>query len=196
MRDDSLPNFSLAHKEVKYCMAKASVFILLCCLSSGVFAAQQSEKTPSDKAQAKRAAVDANKFALVIAGVGGEEEYTKKFTAQAMRLYDTLTNKLGFDEKRVYLLTENVVSNAENVAAGNFARATAEETRKAFAAIKSAAKSDSLVFVCLIGHGTFDNNQAKFNLVGPDLAAKDYAALLHALPTRRVVVVNASSSSG
>ena len=203
MKDSSLQKFSVAHKEVKNFMMKAATAVFVYCFVCSIigFAAQQSEKPqaekmPPDKAQAKRAAVDANKFALIIAGVGGEEEYTKKFTAQAMRLYDTFTNKLGFDEKRVYLLTENVVSNSENVAAGNFARSTAEETRKAFAAIKSAAKSDSLIFVCLIGHGTFDNNQAKFNLVGPDLAAKDYAALLHALPTRRVVIVNASSSSG
>lgn len=196
MKDDSLPKFSLAHKEVKNFMAIAAVMLLLCFLSSEISAAPQSEQTPSEKTQTKRAAVDTNKFAMVIAGVGGEEEYTKKFTAQAMRLYDTLTNKLGFDEKRVYLLTENVVSNGENVAAGNFARSTAEETRKAFAAIKAAAKSDNLVFVCFIGHGTVDNNQAKFNLVGPDLAAKDYAALLNALPTHKVVVVNASSSSG
>ncbi len=179
-------------------MMKAVTIILFCCLSLSpdTAAAAQSEKPQPDKSQTKRAAVDANKFALVIAGVGGEEEYTKKFTAQAMRLYDALTNKLGFDEKRVYLLTENVVSNGENVAAGNFARATAEETRKAFAAIKSAAKSDSLVFVYLIGHGTADTTQAKFNLVGPDLLAKDYSTLLNGLPTRRVVLINSSSSSG
>ena len=30
---------------------------------------------------------------------------------------------------------------------------------------------DDLVLVVLLGHGTFDGDQAKFNLVGPDLTA-------------------------
>ena len=48
----------------------------------------------------------------------------------------------------------------------------------------------------LIGHGSFDTQQAKFNLIGPDLTAKDYAQLLAGLPTRRVVFINCASSSG
>jgi hypothetical protein len=167
---------------------------------------QQEPPATNTNAQAKpatekkpRAAVDPNKFAIIIAGVGGEEAYTKKFTTQAMQLYDGLTERLGFDEKQVYLLTENV-GGPENAARDtdipHAARATAEETRKAFAAIKTAAKADSLVFVMLIGHGSFDAQQAKFNLVGPDLTAKDYAAQLAALPTRRVIFIDSSSASG
>jgi hypothetical protein len=174
---------------------------LTCALGAAQTQAQdkqtaQAEKITTENAQAKRAAIDPKKFALIISGVGGEEIYSKKFTSQAMQLYDALTNKLGFDEKHVYLLTENVISNSENMSKGNFARATADETRKAFAAIRSAVTADGSVFIALIGHGSFDNQEAKFNLVGPDLSAKDYAALLSALPTRRVVFVDCSSSSG
>jgi hypothetical protein len=156
----------------------------------------QVDKASPEKAQSKRAAADPKKFALVISGVGGEEGYAKKFHSQAIQLYETLTSKLGFDEKRVYLLTETVISNSENMANGNFARATAEEARKALAAMKSAATADSLIFIVLIGHGSFDGQEAKFNLVGPDLTAKDYAGLINGLPTRRVVFVNCASSSG
>src|SRR5918912_1558557 len=70
------------------------------------------------------------------------------------------------------------------------ARSTADEVRKAIAGIKSSANAESLVFVMLIGHGSFDAQQAKFNLVGPDLSAKDYAQLIAGLPTRRVVFIN------
>ncbi len=156
----------------------------------------QTDKPPLGKAQTNRATIDPKKFALIISGVGGEEIYSKKFTAQAMQFYDALTNKLGFDEKRAYLLTENIISNAENMTNGNFARATADEARKAISAIKSSATADSLVFIALIGHGTFDNQEAKFNLVGADLSAKDFATLINSLPTRRVVFVDCSSSSG
>jgi hypothetical protein len=158
--------------------------------------AAPSAKPAAEKPAGKRATVDPKKFALIISGVGGEEEYSKKFAAQAQQLYDALTNKLGFDEKRVYLLTENVISNSENMSQGNFARATADETRKAFAAIKTASTPDSLVIIALIGHGSSDGQEAKFNLVGPDLSAKDYATLIAALPTHKVIFVDCSSSSG
>jgi hypothetical protein len=159
--------------------------------------AATQEKAANDKKP--RAAVDPNKFAIVVAGVGGEEAYTKKFTALANQLYDALTNRLGFDEKNVYLLTEIAGTPAEPAHDANLphtARSTAEEVRKAFATIKSSANGESLVFVMLIGHGSFDTQQAKFNLVGPDLAAKDYAQLFASLPTKRVIFINSASSSG
>lgn len=163
--------------------------------------ANQSDAQSKPVAAKKpRATIDPNKFAIVVAGVGGEEAYTKKFTEQAAHLYDALTNRLGFDEKNVYLLTETTSGGPENGARETDAvksqRATAEETRKAFGAIKAAANADSTVFVMLIGHGSFDAQQAKFNLVGPDLTAKDYAALVAAIPTRRVIFINSASSSG
>ena len=147
------------------------------------------------------AAVDPNKFAVVVAGVGGEEAYTKKFTAQATKLYEVLTTQLGFAAKNVFLLTESPSSGgpedgARESDAAPARRATADEVRKAFASIKSAANAESLVLVVLIGHGSFDNQQAKFNLIGPDLAAKDYAQLIVSLPNKRVVFVDCSSSSG
>ena len=46
----------------------------------------------------------------------------------------------------------------------------------------------------LIGHGTFDGKEAKFNLRGPDLSATELAAWLK--PFRRpVIVINCASSS-
>jgi hypothetical protein len=46
----------------------------------------------------------------------------------------------------------------------------------------------------LIGHGTFDGVDAKFNLVGPDLESAEWAALLRPLPGR-LVIANTSSAS-
>jgi hypothetical protein len=193
-----------------------SICSLLCACGAGAERLQQNSAPPSaqrsdeqSKAQAEpkgqaekgpRAAIDPNKFAIVVAGVGGEEAYSKKFSSQAGQLFDALTLRLGFDEKNVSLLVENVNGGPENGSRDTehptARRATADEVRKAFASIKSAAKADSLIFVALIGHGSSDAQQAKFNLVGPDLTAKDYAQLLGELPTRRVVFVNCASSSG
>ena len=161
--------------------------------------APQKPAVPTSKKQP--APVDANKFALVVAGVGGEEAYTRKFTSQATRLYEVLTTELGFAVSNVTLLTEAAPGagpeeGARESDAAPARRATADEVRKAFASFKSAGNSESLVLVVLIGHGSFDNQQAKFNLIGPDLAAKDYAQLIGTLPNKRVVFVDCSSSSG
>jgi hypothetical protein len=161
--------------------------------------ARQSEAKPA--ASKKSAATDPNKFALVVAGVGGEDAYTKRFSAQATRLYEALTSQLGFAAKNVTLLTETASGGgpedgARESEAAPARRATADEVRKAFASIKSAGNAESLVLVVLIGHGSFDNQQAKFNLIGPDLTAKDYAQLIGSLPNKRVVFVDCASSSG
>ena len=44
------------------------------------------------------------------------------------------------------------------------------------------------------GHGTYDGDVAKFNLVGPDLTAADWATLFTGLPGR-LVVVNTTEAS-
>ncbi len=50
------------------------------------------------------------------------------------------------------------------------------------------------VWIVLIGHGTWDGKEARFNLEGPDLSATDLAAWLQPVQ-RPVVVINTSSSS-
>jgi hypothetical protein len=142
------------------------------------------------------APTDPKKFALVVAGVGGEDAYKKRFGAEALSLYDSLTRKLGFEEKHVWLLTEDGGEGPENGPRINYGRSTADEVRSAFSAIKSKVGADSLVLIVLVGHGSFDGRQAKFNLVGPDLTAEDYAALIGSMNGARVVFVNCASSSG
>jgi hypothetical protein len=52
------------------------------------------------------------------------------------------------------------------------------------------------VIVLLIGHGSFNGQQAAFNLPGPDLTVAEWTKLLDKLPVPRVAFVNTSSSSG
>ncbi len=186
----------------------AASFLLLCCglcgcgLSAGRDFEQnrnsepQSEKSAAPAQKKPRATVDPNKFAIIIAGVGGEAQYTEKFTSQALSLHDALIERLGFDDKHVLLLTEKPVAGPENALRAPTRRATAEDVRKAFEEVKTAAPAEAIVLVVLIGHGSFDSQQAKFNLAGPDLTAKDYASALGSLGARRVVFVNTASSSG
>src|SRR6056297_2424025 len=79
------------------------------------------------------------------------------------------------------------------------------ETREAdgtsdFARLRSALQriepqGDVPVWIVLIGHGTFAQQTAKFNLVGPDVAAAELARWV-APWQRPLVVINGASASG
>src|SRR5215212_1575732 len=130
--------------------------------------------------QKKPAPLDPNKFAVIINGAGGEPVYAKQFEEWTGQLSSVLPERFGFDARQV-----RVVKGA-----------TADEVNRTFAMLKSQLEANNVLFVFLIGHGSFDGKESKFNLVGPDLSAAEYNVLLSALPTRRVVVFNMSSASG
>lgn len=128
----------------------------------------------------KKAPADPNKFGLIVVGPGGEPAYAKQFEQWTTELQSALSDRFGFDLKNL-----TVLSNAK-----------ATDVRDAFTQLKSRLDADNVLFVFLIGHGSFDGKESKFNLVGPDLAASEYNTLLSALPTKRVVVLNMASASG
>jgi hypothetical protein len=136
-----------------------------------------------------RPPADPNKFALIISGASGEESYAKQFAQWTKGLRRALTERLGFGEERVKIL-------AEQAEGGSDARSTAVEVTRALEALRASAGPSSTVFIFLIGHGTFDGKEAKFNLVGPDLSVAAYGNLIKALAAERVVIFNMASASG
>jgi hypothetical protein len=60
---------------------------------------------------------------------------------------------------------------------------------------RDARPEDDFVLI-LIGHGSYDGVEYKFNLVGPDISAASLAALCNRVAARRQLIVNATSSSG
>lgn len=162
----------------------------LACILVLVLAGVVCAQTPNAAtAKRKPAPLDPNKFALIVNGAGGEEVYAKQFAEWTAELSTVLAERYGFDQKQIKVLTEKSADSTT-------ARATAEEVKRTFATMKSQLNANNTLFLFLIGHGSFDGKEAKFNLVGPDLAASDYNVLLSSLPTRRVIVFNMASASG
>ena len=127
----------------------------------------------------------------VIVGLAGEPEHGELFNKWAATLVDAATERFGLPKPQVHYLTEKPETDAKRATG----RSTREEITKAFDKLASAA-ADDVVFVVLIGHGTFSNNTAKFNLPGPDMTAGEFEPLLKRLSPRRVVLVNTASASG
>jgi len=117
---------------------------------------------------------------VTLAGLGGEKEYEQRFAALARDIYKILTGSGG--ENRVHTLYGPEAAKERITALfGGIARA--------------AASSDDFVLI-LIGHGSFDGQEYKFNIPGPDLTAADLAALCDRIPAARQSIVNTTSSSG
>jgi len=68
--------------------------------------------------------------------------------------------------------------------------------RETMSTITRDAKADDDFVLILIGHGSFDNVDYKFNLVGPDLTAGELATMCDRIAARRQLVVDTTSSSG
>ena len=124
----------------------------------------------------------------VVVGLAGEPEHAELFQRWAGTLVDA-AGKLGVSD--VIYLAEKPEVDAKRVTG----KSTREEVVKAFDKL-AAAGEDDVVFIVLIGHGSFDGKVAKFNLPGPDLTPADFEPLLKKLKSRHVVFVNTASASG
>jgi hypothetical protein len=129
-------------------------------------------------------------FLLIIVGLAGDAEHRELFHKWGALLAET-AEKSGLPRERVVYLADQMEGETRQNGP-----ATRESIEKAVAGISKAAAPEDVVFVALIGHGSFDGRIAKFNLPGPDMAASDFAGLLKRLPTKQVVFVNTASSSG
>jgi hypothetical protein len=125
----------------------------------------------------------------VIVGLAGEAEHGEAFRRWGSTLVES-AEKLGVARENVIYLHEK--PDADPQVNG---RSTKEEISKAFQKLAGASTED-VVFVVLIGHGTFDGRVARFNLPGPDMTPADFEPLLKRLKSRHVVFVNTASASG
>ncbi|MFN7977641.1 MAG: hypothetical protein U0P30_05855 [Vicinamibacterales bacterium] len=144
------------------------------------FAASAAAQTPAPAAHDPR-------WAVVVSGASGGADYAAQLATWRQGIQAALTSRFGFPASQVVQLVDETAREAGTVA-------TAENVRKAFTTLRGQVGKDDLVLVVLLGHGTFDGQQAKFNLVGPDLTAADWSVMLGALPGR-LVVVNTTESS-
>jgi hypothetical protein len=127
---------------------------------------------------------------LVVVGLAGEPEHGELFQRWAATLVDG-ASKLGVQPENLIYLHEKPDVDQKRIAG----RSTKEEVEKAFVRLARAGEED-VVFVVLIGHGTFDGRIARFNLPGPDMTPGDFEPLLKRLRSRHLVFVNTASASG
>lgn len=115
---------------------------------------------------------------LVVVGAPGEPQYAEALGRQAQTWERTALQ----GGHRV-----TVIGTDED-------EALSDQERLRLALLEEAGEGSPWLWVILLGHGTFDGHQARFNLRGPDLAATDLAGWLDRI-RRPVIVLNAASAS-
>src|SRR5258708_34495214 len=125
-------------------------------------------------------ATQAAPYYVTVGGLGGEPDYEQRFTALAKEL-DKLFKSASTDA-HVYTFT-----------GGDATKAKLTET---LAQIARDAKPDDEFTLTLIGHGAFDGEEYKFNLVGPDISGEEIPALCARIPANRQLIGNTTNASG
>ena len=126
----------------------------------------------------------AKAYVLIAGGLGGNPEYAESFAATVAAIEE------NFTPGSQWLGTETVLS----VYAGdNVDKAMLLNELQTFT--QQIGPDDSLVLM-LIGHGSYDGTQYRFNIPGPDLTDTDIKRALDSIQAQRQLVVLATSASG
>ena len=126
------------------------------------------------------AAVSADLYAILIQGLGGLPEYTESFDGQSGRLQSAL---------------ESIGSGGDVLRIGGD-EARREILEQFFDKLSDELAEDDRVAVFLVGHGSYDGSEYKFNIPGPDITGEDIRKLMDGLPASRQLLVVTGSSSG
>jgi hypothetical protein len=116
---------------------------------------------------------------IIVVGAPGSPDYAGQFS-QSADLWQAAAGKAGAESILIGRSQEPGMTDRDRL--------------RSVLAEKSSAGREPL-WVVLIGHGTFDGREAKFNLRGPDLSDLELGQWL-ASSRRPIVVINCASASG
>src|SRR6516165_9884983 len=116
---------------------------------------------------------------LIVVGAPGTPEYKAQFDRWA-DLWQAAAVKADAESIRIGLTSQPGVTDHARL--------------RSTLAAKSAASRETL-WIVLIGHGTYDGREAKFNLHGPEVTDAELADWLSEVK-RPVVIINCASASG
>ncbi len=172
-------------RQLAFDFSALSWLALACGLAAASASAQPASIAPSAQTQppqpvaATVAAPPTAATLMVVAGAVGETEFTSDF-AEQMETWRTVSKQAG--ATFVAIGIEPIGEGTDHAA---FKRALEQEART----------GGHELWLVLIGHGTFDNKEAKFNLRGPDVTATELAAWLKPIQRPMALIDTASASA-
>lgn len=126
-------------------------------------------------------AARAELYYLIVGGIGGQPGYSERFVDDAAAMAEAAERTLGGNERITVLGGDE---------------ATREAVREALAELAAATVPSDRLAVFLVGHGSYDGTEYKFNLRGEDITGTELGELLDAVPAQSQLIVNTTSASG
>lgn len=144
---------------------------------------------------------------LVVVGAAGEDAYGQEFQAWAQRWKTAAASAgnsctvVGAADLQTPDQDPNHPESNDSKKINPPANSDRIQLQQAIENWHQDSTEDKQLWLVLIGHGTFDQKTAKFNLVGEDISAKELKAWLASSTDRRTktidqVIINCASSSG
>ncbi len=137
-------------------------------------------------------AVTAQGHLVIVSGLGGDKAHRDRFHDWATTMLDAARNRLGVPQSQILYLAERPERDPERIDA----ESTRSNVEAELVRLAGEAESDALVLILLIGHGSYQGDESRLSLPGPDMSAEDFARLLDLFKTQQVVFVNTASASG
>jgi len=129
---------------------------------------------------------------VVIVGAAGDPVYAEVFHNWAVQLITSAGESLGLAADDITYLGPDPEVDPATIDG----RSGRDEIEQTFTRLADQAGIDDRIFVVLIGHGTGEGEQSRFNIPGRDIPAIEYDALLDRFVTQQVGFINTASASG
>jgi hypothetical protein len=125
-------------------------------------------------------AASAAMHVLIVEGLPGDEPYADQFDQQVASIQAAAES----------------VTDGDHIVILRSADTSRETVLDRLATLSEHVSSEDQVAIFMIGHGSYDEYEYKFNIAGPDLTGADLSEALQNIESASVIVINTSSASG
>ncbi|MEQ8955685.1 MAG: hypothetical protein RL120_16255 [Gammaproteobacteria bacterium] len=137
---------------------------------------------------------DATKYVVIMAGPTVGQDNEDMFRQWAFSLHDILARDYGYSSDSIILLHAN---GDRDFSGGERIDGAADRSgiEQALSALRTRVSTGDQITLYLIGHGSGADDEAKFNIVGPDITGSEFAAMLDQFEQQDIVIINTTSAS-
>ncbi len=138
------------------------------------------------------AQAEGSSYLVVVGGIGGEPKYRDAFHQWGLALVKAAVEKHGVPKANVSYFAESPDRDLQWITG----RSAKENVEQALIRLAGRVGAGDRVFIVLIGHGSFQAGESRFNLPGPDVSAEDFARVLGGFREAQVAFIHTGSASG
>ena len=134
---------------------------------------------------------DMQKYAVILGGAAANETYRAQFRQWSLKLHEILVRDYGYPPDNITLLLDRGDSGMSMIDGP----CRLNSVMEAMGQLRKTVQPGDQINIFFIGHGTSDDQAAKFVLVGPDITGAEFAKILEEFSNQDIVVMNTTSSS-